>query len=184
MLFVRAFLLLPSRDAPLSHLTFPLPVYLPVGQKGVCRSVLLGAFRHNRDVVVGVHSETSPCFLGYFFIAYFLPKSPDFGSLISEPEWLEESWSSRNLLVWFTLKLKNRFKLKKKKSNTKLKTKCSCKGPKEQQLGGNFPERHETASNGRGDRRASQRCHRLPSAAWAHPAPPHSAPPSVAWLPN
>lgn len=88
MLFVTAFLVLPSRDAPLSHLTFPLPVYLPVGQKGVWRSVLLGASRHNGDLT---HSEMSPCFLGYLSTAYFLPKLQDLGSLISEPEWLEES---------------------------------------------------------------------------------------------
>lgn len=99
-----------------------------------------------------------PLFSGYFSIASFLPKLQDLGSYTSKPEWLEGHFSSGNLLVRFTLKLKNRLG-KKKKSNTELKTKPSCRGPQGAAVGGETCQVDLRQSGSW----ASQCCHELPS---------------------
>lgn len=153
--------MLPTRGGMLLSLPCDFPLFLGISTWDGRESgpVLLDACWKSGTwhvVVVGVHSEM-PLFSGYFSIASFLPKLQDLGSHASEPEWLEGHYSSGNLLVRFTLKLKNR--LEKKKSNTELKTKPSCRGPQGAAVGG---ETFQVDLRQSGSW-ASQCCHELPS---------------------
>lgn len=130
--------MLPTRGGMLLSLPCDFPLFLGISTWDGRESgpVLLDACWKSGTwhvVVVGVHSEM-PLFSGYFSIASFLPKLQDLGSHASEPEWLEGHYSSGNLLVRFTLKLKNR--LEKKKATLSWKPSLLAEAPKEQQLGG------------------------------------------------
>lgn len=130
--------MLPTRGGMLLSLPCDFPLFLGISTWDGRESgpVLLDACWKSGTwhvVVVGVHSEM-PLFSGYFSIASFLPKLQDLGSHASEPEWLEGHYSSGNLLVRFTLKLKNR--LEKKKATLNWKPSLLAEAPKEQQLGG------------------------------------------------